>query len=197
MTSRKALALAVAGVTITAVVLLASFIRAGEVNINWGPPEGDAPVSGYKVYVGTSPGTYDVVQGQDAGDVLVTSVTTLPDGCVQLHAAVTAYNIAGESPFSDEVAFYVRPVVDSVDESPNPALLLIEGNNYSPGVTMLVNGNPASGMVRDSCTTISVPAVEVPTSSTGQWATLTICNGTVCANYILKPSTKPTGVGVS
>src|SRR6267143_2455469 len=62
------------------------------------------PVSGYRIYYGTAPGTYlqSVGQGLNVGDVTTFTVTGLSSGTRYFFAA-TAYDASGESAFSNEV----------------------------------------------------------------------------------------------
>ncbi len=72
---------------------------AGSVSIAW-DPNTEADLAGYKVYVGTSPGTYP--QTIDVGHVTTFTISDLTDG-ETCYFAVTAYDIFGnESGFSNE-----------------------------------------------------------------------------------------------
>jgi hypothetical protein len=69
------------------------------VTLAWGPSDGAA---GYKLYYGTAPRNYTAVV--DVGNSTTGRVTNLPVG-VPHYFAVTAYNVAGESGYSEEVSF--------------------------------------------------------------------------------------------
>lgn len=74
----------------------------GEVTLEWDPnPEPE--VSGYRLHIGTEPGSYD--QSRDAGNQTTASVTELVAGKTY-YFVVTAYDAAGnESLPSNEVSF--------------------------------------------------------------------------------------------
>jgi len=75
--------------------------KAGSVSIAW-DPNTEADLAGYKVYVGTSPGTYS--QTIDVGHVTTFTISDLTDG-ETYYLALTAYDIfANESGFSNEVS---------------------------------------------------------------------------------------------
>lgn len=78
-------------------LVLASFAYAGELEVEWDP---SADAAGYTVYWGPNPGQY--TNWQDVGDVTVATVRNLPD-CIPMYIAVTAYNSAGESGYSNEI----------------------------------------------------------------------------------------------
>ena len=74
---------------------------AGSVSIAW-DPNTEADLAGYKVYVGTSPGTYS--QTIDVGHVTTFTISDLTDG-ETYYVALTAYDIfANESGSSTEVS---------------------------------------------------------------------------------------------
>jgi PKD repeat protein len=71
------------------------------VSLAW-DPNGEADLGGYRVYVGTSPGTY--TQTIDVAHVTTFTVSNLSDGQTYFFA-VTAYDIfTNESAFSNEVS---------------------------------------------------------------------------------------------
>jgi hypothetical protein len=74
---------------------------AGSVSIAW-DPNTEADLAGYKVYIGTSPGTY--TQTIDVGHVTTFTLSNLTDG-ETYYLALTAYDIsANESGPSTEVS---------------------------------------------------------------------------------------------
>ncbi len=76
-------------------------VIAGSVSIVW-DPNTEADLAGYKVYVGTSPGTYS--QTIDVGHVTTFTISDLTDG-ETYYFALTAYDIfANESGSSTEVS---------------------------------------------------------------------------------------------
>ena len=76
-------------------------VIAGSVSIAW-DPNTETDLAGYKVYVGTSPGTY--TQTIDVGNVTTFTISDLTDG-ETYYVALTAYDIfANESGSSTEVS---------------------------------------------------------------------------------------------
>jgi len=67
--------------------------------------DGVTAASGYRLYYGTAPGTYEQLPGQglDVGDCTTYTVTGLGSGTVY-YFAVTAYNGVTESGYSNEVS---------------------------------------------------------------------------------------------
>lgn len=85
-------------------VYLATFARGAEVSLSWDPnPEED--LAGYRVYFGTSSGSYGVPI--DVGNAPIATVPALKPGTTY-YFAVTAYNAFGmESLLSNEATFTV------------------------------------------------------------------------------------------
>ena len=77
----------------------------------------ESDIAGYRLYFGTTSGTYDQVR-----DVVTPylAITGLTDGVVY-YFAVTAYNLAGaESDFSNEVSMVASPACSSNRGRPRP-----------------------------------------------------------------------------
>ena len=120
--------------------LLAIFVAgccstfAGVIGLSWDPSAG---ASGYRVYYAPAEGEYSVGNLDDVlYDGPASSVTIDDDlltDCEETpwHFAVTAYNLAGESGFSADVASWPRPSVQST--SPAAAM---QGSE----VTLTVSG---------------------------------------------------------
>lgn len=156
-----------------------------DVNLSW---QASAMASGYKTYWGTTTGTYPNVQ--DVGDVLTYSYAhdSMPRDCTPLFAAVTAYNAAGESGYSDEVTFYARPLIDADDgigPTANETVWYINGTSFAPGITLKINGALVDSVNRDSCTNLTFLVADVPGAAT--WNSIELCNGTVCSDALPKP----------
>lgn len=182
----------------TAVAVLVSLLAclsvavAGDVNFTWDASPG---ATGYKVYVGTQSRSYGSPLDVPGGSTTVASVSTLPDGCVQLYGAVTAYNAIGESDYSDEVVFFPRPLLVG-EPAINSGNLVLSGGNFAPSVTVRIDGNQVDS-TRVSCEQLLVPVTSIPTVAQGVTATMEVCNGPVCLTKVLMPSTKPTNVSVN
>jgi chitinase len=84
------------------------------VTLMWDAPL-NSQVDGYKLYYGQSMGLYDTVL--DAGPATSTSVGGLQSGATYFFAA-TAYNVAGESAYSNEVSYTEPPPPPPSDTTP-------------------------------------------------------------------------------
>ena len=140
---------------------------------------------GYRVHAGTDgPGDY---APSPVAAVTATSVqvTGLADGCTQYNGAVTAYNAAGESGFSDDVGFLPRPLVLEIPTD-DGAQQTIVGDNFGPAVTVAVDGEAVTP-VAVACQLLVIPFTE-------GWLALQICNGPVCMVYAQGPPEAPTNI---
>ena len=137
---------------------------AGNIGLSW---SGSPGASGYRLYYGPGPSNYTVTV--DVGNVTQTTVSGLTD-CVDSYFAVTAYNLAGESGFSPEVASWPRPslgVGTPASAKQGTQLTLdVSGSNLQPGAAIsldnpdvLVDGNPTV-----SCTSIEFIVTVEPTA---------------------------------
>jgi hypothetical protein len=164
---------------------------AGEVNVTWDLSDG---ATGYRVYSGVQAGVYGDPQDVPGPPL---AYTVLLDGCVQQFMAVTAYNVIGESGFSNELTLYPRPVfIGDPTLVNNDTIIELNGGNFAPGLTLTMNTLPVPFTV-NSCTKISIPVVTVPGLGQGQPVTIEVCNGTVCQQSVMLPVTTPTSFGAS
>jgi hypothetical protein len=96
--------------------LLVPAAHAGEVTVAWDPnPEPE--VAGYKIYFGTTPGSYTV--SMDAGNITSKVISGLEAGLTYYFAAVAYDSSGNESGFSNEIS-YVVPAAASAESSPSP-----------------------------------------------------------------------------
>lgn len=173
-------------------LLVALPALAGDVNLTWDPA---ATAASYRVYAGTSSGVYGAPI--DSSGATTLNVPNLTD-CVMHYAAVTAYNIAGESAYSVELAFWPRPLITLVAPSANPQVVFVDGEGFSTTVSLKLNGN-AIPFVRDSCTRLSVNTVDV--EGAPDWTFVEVCNAGgasgICSSHVpVKPGTV-SGFGAS
>lgn len=136
---------------------LASPALAGSFSVAW-DPVADADLAGYRVYYGTSAGSY--TQSVDVGNVTQTTLT-LAD-CQTWYVAVKAYDTAGNqsATYSNEVSGWARPAVTGV--SPNAAeqgrtlSLTLTGSNYQAGSTVVFanSGIVVNSVQVNSCSQI-------------------------------------------
>jgi len=113
---------------------LGSAAQAGDLGFAWNASTG---ATGYRLYSGSTPGNYTA--NVDVGGVMQTSLATVPD-CTNQYYAVTAYNSAGQSGYSTEVASWPRPRVTSTSQSTGQrgtsVPLTLNGANYQAGSTI-------------------------------------------------------------
>jgi hypothetical protein len=95
--------------------LLVPAAHAGDVTVAWDPnPEPE--VAGYKIYFGTTPGSYTV--SMNAGNITSMVISGLEAGVTYYFAAVAYDSSGNESGFSNEIS-YVVPTGASADTSPS------------------------------------------------------------------------------
>jgi hypothetical protein len=95
--------------------LLVPAAHAGEVTVAWDPnPEPE--VAGYKIYFGTTPGSYTV--SMNAGNITSMVISGLEAGLTYYFAAVAYDSSGNESGFSNEIS-YVVPAAASAESSPS------------------------------------------------------------------------------
>lgn len=170
--------------TLAALVLGGVAVHAGDVRLTW---NASPTATGYNVHIGTASGNY--ADPVDVGSVLAYTAANLADGCVQHFAALSAYNSAGESSLTDEVSFYPRPVILLVASPVEfPTELHITGGNFASGVIVRIDGALVSPTFQ-TCTLVKVPAQP--------WASVQVCNATVCFTHVLTPPAPPTGMVVN
>jgi hypothetical protein len=93
--------------------LLVSAAHAGDVTVAWDPnPEPD--VAGYKIYYGTSPGSYSSFV--NAGNITSMVISGLTAGATYYFAAVAYDGSGNESGFSNEI-IYAVPAAATADSS--------------------------------------------------------------------------------
>lgn len=147
-------------------VLLATPAGAEIYVLAWDAPHSGA--TGFKLYAGEKPrllNAYTQIAdvGMPAtnpdGTRYIQSFDTLPTGCEQqVYIAVTAYNSAGESPYSDEVLAPMRgdaPVIAYVTSADN--LATVTGTRFSSNAILRINGVVATSATRINCETLTVP----------------------------------------
>ncbi len=83
---------------------LTASVAGTRATLAWNAPSSGAPPSGYALYVGTSPGAANVLNGQLLGPALSVS-GDVPPGTY--YARLVAYNASGASAASAEVSFVV------------------------------------------------------------------------------------------
>jgi len=138
-------------------------VEAGSIGLRWDASPG---ATGYRVHYGL--GTRNYVESLDVGNTTNVTLTGLSD-CTDLYFAVTAYNPAGESGFSDEVISWTRPAVSTT--SPAAArqgaqlTWTIDGSGFSPSADISIdNPNVHLGEPSIVCDRIQLTAVVEPTA---------------------------------
>lgn len=156
---------------LAAVVALGAFAaQGGTISVAW-DAAGDA--AGYRVYYGTSPGSY--TQHKDVPGATSTSTTlTGLDGCTRYYIAVKAYDAGGleSEGYSNEVAGLPRPIVSSVTPSSGEQgatmTLTVAGESFDTGASVtLGSGITIQAVRRDSCTQLSVDVQIDASAATG------------------------------
>jgi hypothetical protein len=152
-------------------LLTVSAASAGTFSLQW-DPNTDGDLAGYRVYYGSTVGTYD--QNVDVGNVTSYTLTGLTD-CATWYVAVKAYDTEGlESVnFSNEVSGWARPVVSA--STPNTGqqgadyALTITGSNFQSGasVEFLEPGITVTSVTVNSCTDLTAQISIAPTASLG------------------------------
>ena len=119
--------------------LLVSAAHAGEVTVAWDPnPEPD--VAGYKIYYGTSPGSYSSFV--NAGNITSMVISGLTAGATYYFAAVAYDGSGNESGLSNEITYAV-PAAASADSSSSGSggacfiATAAFGNYHAPEVILL------------------------------------------------------------
>src|SRR4030042_5991418 len=106
------------------VFLFSSFAISAQIRLVW-DPNTEPDLAGYKIYYGTTPGTYGTYI--DVGDVTEHTMTGLTSGQVY-YVTVTAYNQPSnnESDYSNEVSGEAREPTQVFTVTTDPPGLLIE-----------------------------------------------------------------------
>jgi hypothetical protein len=150
------------------VIILTSFpVWAGEVNLSWDP---SANAAGYRVHRGTGPGDYSTPS--DEGNTTSATIPGLAD-CVTWYFAVTAYNAAGESGFSTEVASFPRAWMNSAApsnvEQGAETNITVSGLNFRPGdvVTVANSGVQVDAVDVSACNQLTLTVTVASDAPTG------------------------------
>jgi hypothetical protein len=115
---------------------LAATAAGSFVTLSWTPPTGNA-VTHYLIFVGTTPGAADLVNGLSVGNVRAVS-GDVPPG--RYYARVQAVNQLGAGPMSSEITF----VAGGPDQPGNPTGLAVTWS----GTVATLTWNPSSGATR-------------------------------------------------
>ena len=179
-------------IILTAIPLYA----AGELRLSWDPVSG--PVDKYTIYVGLSPGVYDVLQIDvvTPGTPELPFVVPVPDGGPYFFVA-SASNIAGESPRTPEMSTWARATILDVGiptplpGSPLTHRLQIRGTNLSPGISAIIERVIVDAVRQIGPSLIEVD-ITVPLDATAGPADVTVLNPVAGQ---VGPGIGPTAVG--
>jgi hypothetical protein len=136
-------------------------LAAGTISLSWDPVT-HPQLAGYRVYYGTSPGSY----GADVDAGLNTQITlnSLSD-CTTYYVAIKSYDTTNRlsTTYSNEVTGWSRPVVTAVGPTSLQrgvqSTLTIDGANFQPGASVVL-GNPGITVGSPSvtsCSRLTVP----------------------------------------
>jgi len=146
-------------------LLLAPGPHAGTIGLAW---TSSANATGYRVHYGPNAGNY--TNSVDVGNTTQTTLNSLGN-CSTWFFAVTAYNGAGTSSFSEEVSSWPRPSVGNATPSKvmqgAQVTLRINGSSFANGAELEID-NPnifLENVSTISCNAIEVVATVEPTSS--------------------------------
>ena len=121
--------------TILVVLLAVLPAFAGDLDLDWNPSDG---ADGYNLYQGLSSGSYGDPP-TDVGNVTSFFVDGLAD-CTTHFFAVTAYNAAGESSYSNETSSFPDPRISTVSpssaEQDRSLDLVLSGMNFQDGAVV-------------------------------------------------------------
>jgi hypothetical protein len=81
-----------------------SYLDPSTGRFTWTAPTVGGPVAGYRVKIGTTPGTYTITSANLTALTVPLSAFTLTQG-TKYYAIVNAFNAAGEGPASNEINF--------------------------------------------------------------------------------------------
>jgi len=186
-----------------AALLAATPILAGSATLSWDPVP-DTDVAGYKLYYGTSSGTYPNVV--DVGNATTYTLSSLTD-CTMYYFAVKAYDTAGNLSvaYSNELSGMAKPTVTAV--SPTSATqnssnlsLTLTGTNFRTGATVVFSGTgiTVNSVSVASCTSATAN-VSIASSATTGARDITVRNvdqstgtGTGIFTVVLADVTPPT-----
>ncbi len=152
------------------ILFLPELLTAGTIEVAWDPPL-TGEVSGYNIYYGTAPGSYQWIE--DVGAVTSYTLADLDD-CTIYYWAIKAYGSSGleSEEFSNEVSGMARPQINSIEplsgEQGQLLDLLIEGANFATNA-VLESTNPGIHLVsasRLNCNEIAV-TIQIDPDSRG------------------------------
>jgi hypothetical protein len=124
-----------AAILISMALAAAAPAVAGTVSLAW-DPVADSDLAGYRVYYGTTPGSY--AQSVDVGNVTATTMNNLSD-CTMYYFGVKAYDTANNlsTNFSNEISGWSRPTVltavPASAEVGRTISVVITGTNFQSG----------------------------------------------------------------
>jgi len=146
---------------------------AGDLGFAWNPSTG---ATGYRLHYGATSGSY--TSTVDVGGTTQTSLASVPD-CTTQYYALTAYNSAGASGFSNQVSSWPRPRITSTNQSTGQrgttVPLTLTGANYQSGTTVTFSaaGVTANSISIGSCNQLTMN-VSISSSATIGPTTITV-----------------------
>jgi len=155
-----------------ALILAASPVWAGSVTLNWDPVP-DADRAGYRIYYGTTSGTYP--NNVDAGNVTTFTINNLTD-CTVYYFAVKAYDTAGNlsTAYSNELNGMAKPTVTAVNptsaaQNSSNLNLTLTGTNFRTGaiVTFSGSGITVNSVTVGSCSSLTANVSIASSAATG------------------------------
>lgn len=173
-------------------------VHAGTISVAWDAVT-DSDLAGYKVYYGTTAGTYTT--SKDVGNVTSTTLSGL-DACTKYYIAVKAYDTAGleSTAYSNEVNGLPRPVVTTVapasGEQGATLTLTLTGESYDGTPTVdMGSGISVTAVRRTSCTQLSVD-VRIDAAAVAGTRDVTVTNpdrsyGTKTAGFSVTANAAP------
>jgi len=155
-----------------AFILAASPVWAGSVTLNWDPVP-DADRAGYRIYYGTTSGTYP--NNVDAGNVTTFTINNLTD-CTLYYFAVKAYDTAGNlsTAYSNELNGMAKPTVTAVNptsaaQNSSNLNLTLTGTNFRTGATVTFSGSgiTVNSVAVGSCSSLTANVSIASSAATG------------------------------
>lgn len=155
-----------------AFILAASPVWAGSVTLSWDPVP-DADRAGYRIYYGTTSGTYP--NNVDAGNVTTFTINNLTD-CTLYYFAVKAYDTAGNlsTAYSNELNGMAKPTVTAVNptsaaQNSSNLNLTLTGTNFRTGATVTFSGSgiTVNSVAVGSCSSLTANVSIASSAATG------------------------------